>query len=109
MPWRTDLGMDVLVEVHDERELAMALASAATIIGINNRNLSTFETSLETTRVLAAEIPEGRTIVSESGIRTVDDMRLVAEWAQQLCLWEKPWQALLTPAPPYAHLRARGE
>lgn len=62
------LGMDVLVEVHDEQELDRALAIDAPLLGINNRNLHTFETRLDTTLDLLARIPEDRTVVTESGI-----------------------------------------
>jgi indole-3-glycerol phosphate synthase len=68
------IGVDVLVEVHDEAELERALAMNAMLIGINNRNLHTFETSLDTTRRLAALIPQQVTIVSESGYRTADEL-----------------------------------
>jgi len=72
------LGMDVLVEAHDARELDAALQvggdPARTIIGINNRNLRTFETRLETTLDLLERIPEGRVLVTESGIGTRDDV-----------------------------------
>ena len=70
----TDWGMDALVEVHDEAELKRALALNAPFIGINNRNLRTFETKLETTEELVAIIPKGVTVVSESGIFTPADI-----------------------------------
>jgi len=69
------LGMAALVEAHDEGELARALASGATLIGINNRDLRTFTTRLETTLDLLPEIPDSVVLVSESGIRTADDVR----------------------------------
>jgi len=69
------LDLDVLVEVHDEEELERALALNTRLVGINNRNLHTFETSLETTLSLSATVPEDRIIVTESGIRTTDDIR----------------------------------
>ncbi|MFC0214847.1 indole-3-glycerol phosphate synthase TrpC [Paenibacillus chartarius] len=73
------LGMDVLVEVHDREELERALELDATLIGINNRNLKTFVTDLDTTRQLIEHIPEGRTVVSESGISTPADMAQLQE------------------------------
>jgi Indole-3-glycerol phosphate synthase len=70
----TDLGMDVLVEVHDERELEAALGLGCPLIGINNRNLRTFVTDLAVTERLVAQIPDGVTVVSESGISTPSDV-----------------------------------
>lgn len=69
------LGMDVLVEVHDEGELDAALAAESRLIGINNRNLNDFTVGLETTFTLRQKIPAGIPVVSESGIATVEDMR----------------------------------
>lgn len=74
-----DLGMDALVEVHDERDLEKALGTAAEIIGINNRNLMTFEVDLNTTLELAPKIPQEKIIVSESGISEFDDVKRVSE------------------------------
>jgi len=68
------LGLDVLLEVHDEDELAVALDLGADLVGINNRNLTTFEVDLATTERLAAGVPEGVVLVSESGIFTPDDI-----------------------------------
>jgi indole-3-glycerol phosphate synthase len=73
------LGMDVLVEVHNAKELERTLNLPLRLIGINNRNLHTFETSLQTTIELLAEIPDDRLVVTESGIHTVDDVRLMRE------------------------------
>ncbi len=77
-----ELGMHALVEVHDEAELARALALDAHIIGVNNRNLKTFQVDTATTARLVASIPAGKLIVGESGIRTTED---VAEMADMGC------------------------
>jgi indole-3-glycerol phosphate synthase len=68
------LDMAVLVEVHDAPELARALKLGASMIGINNRNLKTFEVSLDTTLSLMREVPPGTLLVSESGIHSRDDV-----------------------------------
>ncbi len=73
------LGMQALVEVHDPAEVERALAVDARIIGINNRDLRTFTVDLETTARLRTLIPADRVVVSESGIRSPEDVRRVAE------------------------------
>ena len=69
-----DLGLDVLLEVHDEEELETALSTECDLIGINNRNLRTFVTDLGTTEQLLKIIPRERLVVSESGINTQQDI-----------------------------------
>jgi indole-3-glycerol phosphate synthase len=78
--------LDVLVEVHDREELDRALETDARIIGVNNRNLKTFEVHLETTGELGEEVPDDLVLVSESGIRTVEDVRRVREWGADAIL-----------------------
>jgi indole-3-glycerol phosphate synthase len=69
-----ELGMDVLIEVHDREELERCLPLGNVLVGINNRNLHTFETRLETTWELLAHIPDDRLIVTESGIHSREDV-----------------------------------
>jgi indole-3-glycerol phosphate synthase len=69
-----ELGLETLVEIHDERELPAALAAAPDLIGINNRNLSTFDTDLAVTERLLPLIPPGIPVIGESGIASPDDV-----------------------------------
>jgi indole-3-glycerol phosphate synthase len=97
------LGMSALVEVHDAGELDRALASGARIVGVNNRDLATFRTSLDTTFSLLDMIPAGTVVVSESGIRSAEDVtRLGGEGVHAVLVGE----ALLKHADPVAQTRA---
>ncbi len=75
-----ELGMSALVETHTEREMGDALEAGARVMGINNRNLDTFEVDLATTRRLIGLVPKDRTVVSESGIHSRADV----EWIERL-------------------------
>jgi indole-3-glycerol phosphate synthase len=70
-----EAGLDVLIEVHNAEELAIALQTSNKLIGINNRNLHTFETTLDTTYNLLSMIPKDRIVVTESGILTADHVK----------------------------------
>ncbi len=78
--------MDVLIEVHDEAELDRAQHLKSPLIGINNRNLHTFEVTLDTTRRLARRVPEDRLIVAESGLHTPDDLADLARFGARCFL-----------------------
>jgi indole-3-glycerol phosphate synthase len=75
----SDLGMAALVEIHNHTELASALAAGSLLIGINNRDLHTFNVSLDTTRALRPLLPPGVTVVSESGIHTPADRQALLD------------------------------
>jgi len=84
-----EAGLDVLVEVHDEAELAWAAAAGATLIGINNRDLGSFAVTLATTERLAPRAPAGALVVAESGIRSPADLhRMLAAGARAVLVGE---------------------
>ncbi len=80
------LELNCLCEIHNEDELRNLLPAKPDIIGINNRNLKTFDVSLKTTGELAAKLPEGCTVVSESGISTSEDMKLLRSYGADAVL-----------------------
>ena len=82
----TQHGMDVLIEVHDRAELDRATRLKSPLIGINNRNLHSFEVTLDTTRQLSRHVPEGRLIVSESGLNTSADLADLARYGTRCFL-----------------------
>tara|TARA_R110002072_G_scaffold847_31_gene6870 strand:- start:825 stop:1637 length:813 start_codon:yes stop_codon:yes gene_type:complete len=82
----THWGMDALIEVHDAAELERAGKLKSRLIGINNRNLKTFETTLDTTRSLSKQVPEDRLIVSESGLSTPKDLADMAMYGARMFL-----------------------
>jgi indole-3-glycerol phosphate synthase len=74
-----ELGVDALVEVHDEGEMKRAAAAGAKLIGVNNRNLQTFEVSLATSLELASKAPSGSILISESGLRNAKDLAMLKD------------------------------
>jgi indole-3-glycerol phosphate synthase len=87
-------GMDALVEVHDEYELTQAVGAGATLIGINNRDLRTFETDLGVTEHLLPSVPAGVTVISESGVHDpADSARLYAHGARGFLVGESMMRA----------------
>jgi indole-3-glycerol phosphate synthase len=98
--------MAALVEVHDEQELARALGSGAEIIGVNNRNLHTFEVTLETSLRLAAKIPSGVLKVSESGVHSSSDVKTLRAAGFQAFLVGEHLMKSADPAAALSELRS---
>ena len=88
------LGLRCLVEVHNENEVERAVLSGAQIIGINNRDLNTFDVDINTTRRLRSLVPKEKIVVSESGIRSRKDMEKLRKWGIDAAL---VGEALVTP------------
>jgi len=107
----TTLGLDVLVEVHTAPELERALEAGATLIGINNRNLTTFEVDLKATEEISEEVPEeGILLVSESGIKTnADTRRVFAAGANAILVGESLMRSNDIPGQVAALLNVDGE
>ncbi|MCL2656179.1 MAG: indole-3-glycerol phosphate synthase TrpC [Betaproteobacteria bacterium] len=101
-----DLGMAVLVEAHDAAELDIALQLATPLIGINNRNLRTFEVSLETTLSQLSRIPAGRTLVTESGILAPEDVATMRAQGVHAFLVGEAFMRALEPGEALARLFA---
>ena len=80
------LGLSVLVEAHDEKEIARAVASGAKIVGVNNRNLKDFSVDFDNVRRLRAHIPEDVLYVAESGVASADDVAAIAQMGADAAL-----------------------
>jgi len=98
--------LDALVEVHDERELEWAIAVGATLVGINNRDLSTFVTTLETTERLAPLVPRDVLLVAESGIHFAGDVRRMMATGARALLVGEAFMAAPDPGAALAELLA---
>lgn len=101
-----ELDLDVLVEVHDEAELERALDIPAPLVGINNRNLRTFETRIETTLDLRGQVPKERVLVTESGIRTREDVERLRTAGVHAFLVGEAFMRVPEPGKELAHLFA---
>ncbi|OGA25416.1 MAG: indole-3-glycerol-phosphate synthase [Betaproteobacteria bacterium RIFCSPLOWO2_02_FULL_67_26] len=103
-----ELGMAVLVEAHDGGELEQALRLKTPLIGINNRNLRTFETRLETTLDLVPRVPAGRLVVTESGVLTPGDVRTLRDGKVNCFLVGEAFMRAADPGAELARLFAAG-
>ena len=103
----SELQMDVLVEVHDERELEKSLAAGSRLIGINNRDLRDFTVDLMTTVRLRKEIPAAVPVVSESGIRNYEDMKMLQDQGVTAALIGEALMRSGDPAAALQELRGR--
>jgi indole-3-glycerol phosphate synthase len=99
----TSLGLDVLVEVHDERELEIALSAQATMIGVNQRNLVTFQVDHERAVRMGGVIPSGVVRVAESGVRGPDDAQSLRDAGYDAVL---VGETLMTASDPVESLRS---
>jgi indole-3-glycerol phosphate synthase len=102
-------GLDVLVEVHDEEELEIALRADAKLIGINNRNLKTFATSIDVTRRLMMDVPSGVTVISESGLSNYDELADLERLGVSGFLIGEAFMAADAPGEALAALLAAGD
>ena len=96
--------LDVLVEVHDRTELERALTLDLDLIGINNRDLHTFDTSLQTTLGLLSDIPAGVTVVTESGLHTPADMKLMLDHGVSTFLIGESFMRQTSPGDALSHM-----
>jgi indole-3-glycerol phosphate synthase len=101
------LGMSVLVEVHDAAELEQALQLKTPLVGINNRNLRTFEVSLQNTLDLLPQIPQGKLVVTESGILAPADVALMRQNAVNTFLVGEAFMRAPEPGEALAAMFAR--
>lgn len=102
----TELGLSVLVEVHDEAELDAALALGASLIGVNNRSLRTMQVSLQVSERLALRVPPTVTLVSESGLRSGEDLRRLTALGYKAFLIGTSLMRATQPGTALARLRA---
>ena len=102
----SDLQMDALVEVHDAKEMERALATPAALIGVNNRNLRTFATTLDTTLDLLSGFPDDRLLVTESGIHSRDDVQRMRDKGVHVFLVGEAFMKAAEPGEKLAELFA---